>query len=79
VSHLIYNDRYKYGKKERQVTFNPQGETHVPQSLRLHRTSNFRSFFPSAIAKMNAAFYTRVFDAGVVEEASRQLHSPFFV
>ncbi|MDJ0947796.1 MAG: hypothetical protein QNJ94_02650 [Alphaproteobacteria bacterium] len=35
--------------------------------------------FPNQIAKMNAAFYTRVFDARVVEEASRPLRSPFFV
>ncbi|WP_282607912.1 YdhR family protein [Pelagibius sp. Alg239-R121] len=35
--------------------------------------------FPAQIAKMNAAFYTRVFDAGVAEEASRQMRSPFFI
>lgn len=37
------------------------------------------TYFPTETAKLNAAFYTRVFDASVVEEASRQLHSPFFV
>lgn len=36
------------------------------------------TYFPTVTAGMNAAFYTRVFDAVVVEEASRQLHSPFF-
>jgi len=36
------------------------------------------SYFPTETAKLNAAFYTRVFDASVVEEASRQLRSPFF-
>jgi len=35
--------------------------------------------FPKLAARMNAAFYTRIFDAGVVEEASRQMHSPYFV
>ena len=35
--------------------------------------------FPAEIAKLNTAFYTRVFDASHVEAASRQLHSPFFV
>ncbi len=34
--------------------------------------------FPKTAAKLNAAFYTRVFNATVAEEASRQLHSPFF-
>ena len=36
------------------------------------------TYFPTETAKMNAAFYTRVFDARGVEEASRQLRSPFF-
>jgi hypothetical protein len=35
-------------------------------------------YFPSETAKLNAAFYTRVFDASLVVEASRQLRSPFF-
>ena len=35
-------------------------------------------YFPTETAKLNAAFYTRVFDASLVEEASRQLRSPFF-
>ena len=34
--------------------------------------------FPKTAAKMNAAFYTRVFDASVTEEASRDMHSPFY-
>lgn len=34
--------------------------------------------FPKTAAKMNAAFVTRVFDAGVAEEASRQMNSPYF-
>ena len=37
------------------------------------------SAFPQEAAGLNAAFYTRVFDASVVEEASRELRSPFFV
>ena len=43
---------------------------------------NARSFaidaFPEAAARMNAAFYTRVFDASVTEEASRLLNSPYY-
>lgn len=34
--------------------------------------------FPKTAAKMNAATYTRIFDASVVEEAGRAMHSPFF-
>jgi len=34
--------------------------------------------FPKTAAKMNAAFYTRVFDARATEEASRFLNSPFY-
>ena len=34
--------------------------------------------FPKTAAKMNSAFYTRIFDATVVEEASRAMNSPFF-
>lgn len=34
--------------------------------------------FPKTARKLNAAFYTRVFDAAPVEAASRQLNSPFF-
>ncbi len=34
--------------------------------------------FPKLAVRLNAAFYTRVFDAGVVAEASRQMHSPYF-
>ncbi|MBT3923618.1 MAG: hypothetical protein HOF21_13695 [Nitrospina sp.] len=36
------------------------------------------NYFPTETAKMNAAFYTRVFDASQVEAASRQMHSPFY-
>jgi hypothetical protein len=35
--------------------------------------------FPQTAAKMNAAFYTRVFDAKATAEASRFLNSPFYV
>ncbi len=35
-------------------------------------------YFPTEAAQLHAAFYTRVFDASQVEEASRQMHSPFF-
>lgn len=34
--------------------------------------------FPETPAKMKAASYTRIFDAGIVEDASRGMHSPFF-
>ena len=34
--------------------------------------------FPKTAAKMNAAFYTRVFDAEITEEASRQMNSPYY-
>lgn len=34
--------------------------------------------FPAQIKKMNAAFYTRVFDGAVVEAASREMRSPFY-
>ena len=36
------------------------------------------NYFPTEAANLNAAFYTRVFDASTAEEASRQMHSPFF-
>lgn len=35
--------------------------------------------FPKTAAKLNAAFYTRVFDANLAEAASRGLHSPYYV
>lgn len=35
--------------------------------------------FPKTAAKMNAAFYTRVFDARVTEDASRGLNSPYYL
>jgi len=35
--------------------------------------------FPKTAAAMNAAFYTRVFDARVTEAASRGLNSPFYL
>jgi len=34
--------------------------------------------FPETAAKMNAAFSTRIFDASLVEDASRGMDSPFF-
>ncbi|VAW50218.1 hypothetical protein MNBD_GAMMA05-2059 [hydrothermal vent metagenome] len=34
--------------------------------------------FPKTAAKMNAALYTRIFDARLVEHASRGMDSPFF-
>lgn len=43
---------------------------------------NARAFavedFPKTAAKLNAAFYTRVFDATVAEAASRGLRSPYY-
>lgn len=35
--------------------------------------------FPETAAAMNAAFYTRIFDAAVTEEASRGLNSPYYL
>lgn len=35
--------------------------------------------FPETAKRLNAAFYTRVFDARVAEEASRQMRSPFYL
>lgn len=35
--------------------------------------------FPKTALNMNAAFYTRVFDATVTEKASRYLNSPFYI
>jgi len=37
-----------------------------------------QNYFPTEAEKMNAAFTTRVFDARIVEEASREMNSPFF-
>jgi hypothetical protein len=37
------------------------------------------NYFPTEAAALNAAFTTRIFDARIVEEASKQLHSPFFI
>jgi len=34
--------------------------------------------FPQTAKRLNAAFYTRIFDAGIAEEASRQMRSPYF-
>ncbi|RED52487.1 YdhR family protein [Aestuariispira insulae] len=34
--------------------------------------------FPETARKLNAAFYTRVFDASVTETASRDMYSPFY-
>jgi hypothetical protein len=36
-------------------------------------------YFPTEAKELNAAFTTRVFDASVVEEASREMNSPFYV
>ena len=36
-------------------------------------------YFPTETAGLNVAYTTRLFDASVVEEASRQMFSPFFV
>lgn len=35
--------------------------------------------FPETAASLDSAFYTRVFDASVTEEASRAMYSPFYV
>lgn len=35
--------------------------------------------FPKSVAKMKAALYIRIFDAGVVEDASIGMNSPYFV
>ena len=37
-----------------------------------------QDYFPAEAKKLNAAFTTRVFDATVVEEASRFLNSPHY-
>jgi hypothetical protein len=37
------------------------------------------NYFPTETAALGAAYTTRVFDAAVVEEASRPVRSPFFV
>ena len=34
--------------------------------------------FPNTARKMNAAFYTRVFDADATSEASRAMNSPYY-
>jgi hypothetical protein len=36
------------------------------------------NYFPQEAKQLNAAFTTRVFDASVVEEASREMNSPFY-
>lgn len=35
-------------------------------------------YFPAEAARFGVAHTTRVFDAGIAEEASRQMRSPFF-
>ena len=35
-------------------------------------------YFPTEAANLNAAFYTRVFDANITENASREMKSPFY-
>ena len=34
--------------------------------------------FPATAAKFGTAFYTRIFDATVTEQASRAMNSPFY-
>lgn len=41
-------------------------------------TSFALSYFPTEAASLNAAFYTRVFDGAVTEQASRAMSSPFY-
>jgi hypothetical protein len=36
------------------------------------------AFFPGEAAAMNAAYTTRIFDAGITEQASRDMQSPFY-
>lgn len=36
------------------------------------------NYFPKEAKQLNAAFTTRVFDASVVEEASKEMNSPFY-
>ena len=43
-----------------------------------HASDFALSYFPSEAAHAEAAFYTRIFDAAEVREASRDLGSPFF-
>ena len=35
-------------------------------------------YFPAEAKQLKAAFTTRIFDASVVEQASREMHSPFY-
>ncbi len=35
--------------------------------------------FPKTARKLNAAFYTRLFDGSQTEEASREMYSPFYI
>lgn len=35
-------------------------------------------YFPTEAKQLDVAYTTRLFDAALVKEASRQLHSPFF-
>ncbi len=45
----------------------------------IENAKNFTiDYFPTEAAQLNAAFSTRVFDASVVEDASRDMNSPFF-
>lgn len=43
-----------------------------------HATRFATEYFPTEAASLNVAYTTRLFDASVVKEASRALHSPFF-
>jgi len=45
----------------------------------IENAQNFAiNYFPTEAKQLNAAFTTRVFDASVVEEASREMKSPFY-
>ncbi|MEE2729782.1 MAG: YdhR family protein [Pseudomonadota bacterium] len=45
----------------------------------LENATNFAvNYFPTEAANLNAAFTTRIFDGSVVEQASKQLKSPFY-
>lgn len=45
----------------------------------IENAQNFAiNYFPTEAKQLNASFTTRVFDASVVEEASREMKSPFY-
>lgn len=46
----------------------------------LENARNFAvNIFPETAARLNAALYTRVFDAAAIEAASREMRSPYYV